>query len=184
MPPRLSTLAPVLAGLAALAGAALSSTPAAAQSDKIFFQSVNGQWSGPGEIVAGKYKGTKFTCDLTGTPMTGKDTGIKLDGFCRVGVFKQPMSATITQKGNSYGGSFLDGAEGKGLDIVSGAVTKDKAVVGITRKKLNGALIARLQDPSTMNVTISVKVDDSMIPVIGLSLSRQVDAMAVGAIKP
>ncbi|OLP61397.1 hypothetical protein BJF93_00145 [Xaviernesmea oryzae] len=184
MLPRLSTIAPALAGLAALAGLSLASTAAAAPSDRAFFQSVNGQWSGPGEIVAGKYKGTKFSCDLTGTPTEGKDAGIKLDGFCRVGVFKQPMSATISQKGNSYGGRFLDGAEGKGLDIVSGVVTKDKVVVGINRKKLNGALIARLQDPSSLNVTISVKVDDAMIPVIGLSLTRQVDNLAVGSIKP
>ena len=29
-----------------------------------FFQSVEGKWVGPGEIVAGKYKGTKFTCSF------------------------------------------------------------------------------------------------------------------------
>jgi hypothetical protein len=33
-------------------------------------------------------------------------------------------------------------------------------------------------------VTISVKVDEQMVPVIGLSLKREaVDTMAVGAIK-
>ncbi len=55
--------------------------------------------SGPGEIVAGKYKGTKFNCDLTGEPLGEKETGIKLGGTCRVGVFKQPMSAVIAKKG-------------------------------------------------------------------------------------
>ncbi|OBZ92379.1 hypothetical protein ADU59_26915 [Pararhizobium polonicum] len=170
------------ASLAALTGAA-SPAFSGSDDDKAFFEQVSGQWKGPGEIVAGKYKGTKFTCDLTGEATDGASTGIKLDGTCRVGVFKQPMSAVITRAGNSYTGKFLDGADGKGLDIVSGNVAKDKVVVGINRKKLNGAMIARLQDDSTLNITISVKVEDTMVPVIGVSLNRQVDGMAVGSIK-
>jgi hypothetical protein len=93
------------------------------------------------------------------------------------------MSAVITQSGKSYNGKFLDGADGKGLDIVSGNVGKDKVVVGINRKKLNGAMIARLQGDSTLNITISVKVEDTMVPVIGVSLNRQIDTVAVGSIK-
>ena len=168
------------ATLATVAGAASPAFSGA--SDKAFFEQVSGQWKGPGEIVAGKYKGTKFTCDLTGEAADGT-AGIKLDGHCRVGVFKQPMSAVITQAGKSYTGKFLDGAAGKGLDIISGNVAKDKVVVGINRKKLNGAMIARLQDPSTLNITISVKVEDTMVPVIGVRLSRQLDDIAVGSIK-
>ncbi|WP_426228212.1 hypothetical protein [Pararhizobium sp. DWP3-4] len=168
---------------ASLAALTCAASPAFSGDDKAFFEQVSGQWKGPGEIVAGKYKGTKFTCDLIGEPADGSAAGIKLDGTCRVGVFKQPMSALITQKGKTYTGKFLDGANGKGLDIVSGNVAKDKVVVGINRKKLNGAMIARLQDSSTLNITISVKVEDAMVPVIGVSLSRQVDNMAVGSIE-
>ncbi|KQS79184.1 hypothetical protein ASG25_11485 [Rhizobium sp. Leaf384] len=170
--------------IAALTLSALAAVPAPALAegrDQAFFEQVGGQWKGPGEIVAGKYKGTKFTCELSGEPTEA--TGIKLDGFCRVGVFKQPMSAVISQKGNSYTGTFLDGADGKGLDIVSGNVSKDKIVVGINRKKLNGAMIARMSDPSLLNITISVKVDETMVPVIGVALTRQTDSMAVGAIR-
>ena len=150
----------------------------AASRDKRFFQSVAGVWKGPGEIVAGKYKGTKFTCNLTGLPAEGKETGLKLDGTCRVGVFSQPMSAVISQSGGSYKGQFLDGAEGKGLDIVSGTVTGNRAVMGINRAKLNGAMVARIEENDAMNITISVKVEDRMIPVIGLKLNRQATAMA------
>ncbi len=82
-----------------------------------------------------------------------------LDGNCRVGIFKQPMKAVINSAGRTYKGKFLDGAEGKGLDIVSGKVTGQKIVVGINRAKLNGAMIARLQGKNTMTVTISVKVE-------------------------
>lgn len=154
----------------------------ASSRDRQFFESVGGLWSGPGEIVAGKYKGTKFTCNLTGEPAAGKSTGIKLDGTCRVGMFSQPMTAVISQNGNSYSGQFLDGAAGKGLDIVSGSVTGDKVVMGINRAKLNGAMVARLADESAMHITISVKVEDRMIPVIGLKLNRKVDPIAVGSI--
>ncbi|SSC73265.1 unnamed protein product [Ciceribacter sp. T2.26MG-112.2] len=157
---------------------ALAPVADAASRDKRFFQSVAGVWKGPGEIVAGKYKGTKFTCSLTGLPPDGDLTGITLDGTCRVGVFSQPMKATISEVGGKYQGQFLDGAEGKGLDIVSGAVTGDRVVMGINRKKLNGAMVARLQNDMAMNITISVKVEDRMIPVIGLKLNRQADAYA------
>ena len=172
-----------------LAAAALSpvadvaSNATAATRDKAFFESIAGTWKGPGEIVAGKYKGTKFTCNLIGEPTGDSSAGIKLDGTCRVGVFKQPMTAVISQSGSTYKGKFLDGAAGKGLDVVSGAVSEDTVVVGINRAKLNGAMIARVRDDKTMNVTVSVKVESQMIPVIGLTLTRQVDEMAVGSIQ-
>ncbi|ANP85791.1 hypothetical protein [Rhizobium leguminosarum] len=176
----------IVCGLAAAAlspVADVAPAATAATRDKAFFDSVAGSWKGPGEIVAGKYKGTKFTCSLIGEPTGDSSAGIKLDGTCRVGVFKQPMTAVISQSGSSYKGKFLDGAAGKGLDVVSGAVSEDTVVVGINRAKLNGAMIARVRDDKTMNVTVSVKVESQMIPVIGLTLTRQVDEMAVGSIQ-
>ncbi|MFJ6323605.1 MULTISPECIES: hypothetical protein [unclassified Rhizobium] len=156
----------------------------AAPRDKAFFQSVAGSWNGPGEIVAGKYKGTKFTCSLTGKPLDGSSAGVKLDGTCRVGVFQQPMSAEITQSGGSYSGKFLDGAAGKGLDVTSGTVNDGTVVLGLIRQKLNGAMIARVSDSKSMNVTISVKVGEQMVPVIGVTLKRaDVDPIAVGSIQ-
>lgn len=180
--PRTSLIAR-LSAAALLATAALAGPASAGPRDKAFFQQVSGSWQGRGEIVAGRYKGTKFNCSLTGDTPQAKGAGIKLDGFCRVGVFKQPMSALITQAGSTYKGKFLDGAAGKGLDITSGQVSGNKVVVGINRQKLNGAMIARLDGENIMNITISVKVENRMIPVIGMSLNRDVDTAAVGAIK-
>ena len=66
------------ATLAALLGAA---APAhSAGRDKAFFDQISGQWKGPGEIVAGKYKGTKFTCDLTGEAAAGCRTASSSTG--------------------------------------------------------------------------------------------------------
>jgi hypothetical protein len=175
----------IIFGLAAVALSLgdWTSTADAAPRDKAFFQSVSGAWRGPGEIVAGKYKGTKFTCNLTGSSLDGSSAGLKLDGTCRVGVFQQPMSAEIVQGDGTYKGKFLDGSAGKGLDVVSGTVSDSSVVIGLNRQKLNGVMVARLQDDKSMNVTISVKVEEQMIPVIGLSLKRNVDEMAVGSIQ-
>lgn len=183
MHPRLVSLISGVAVLTVGAVAAVAPQAEAASRDKAFFQSVSGVWRGPGEIVAGKYKGTKFSCNITGSPSPDGDVGMKLDGTCRVGVFQQPMSAVITQSGSGYSGKFLDGAQGKGLDIISGSVNGDKVVMGINRAQLNGAMVASLRGDNKMNITISVKVEDQMVPVIGLSLDRDMDAIAVGSIK-
>lgn len=159
----------------------ISAAPAlASDKDKQFFQTIEGQWSGPGEIVAGKYKGTKFVCNLAGSTPDNK-TGMTLDGTCRVGVFSQAMKATVTRVGSNYSGTFNDGAAGKGLDVTSGTISGNKMVFGLNRKQLNGAMLARIADPNTMNVTVSVRVEKELVPVIGMNLKR-IDNTAVGSI--
>ena len=148
---------------------ALIVLPAAA-SERSYFRNVQGEWSGSGKIVAGKYKDTRFTCNFTGNAPKG--IGMDITGKCRVGLFSQPMSARITKKGNSYQGEFLDGAKGKGLDIVSGRLRSNRLVVGINRKQLNGTMVANLKSRNKMNITISVRANNKLIPVIGLSLNR------------
>jgi len=176
-------LSRVLLLAATVAIASGGAAPAgAAERDTQFFQSIEGTWSGAGEIVAGKYKGTKFNCTFEGaTP--DKKLGMSLDGGCRVGVFMQKMSASVIQTSQvGYKGQFMDGAAGSGLDIISGNVINDRKVVfGIHRNDLRGIMQARLPNADTMNVTISVRVEESMVPVIGMSLKR-VDGTAVGAI--
>ena len=164
-----------------LAATALAApVPAFAIEDAAFFKSVEGKWQGPGEIVAGKYKGTKFVCTLDGTSPGGQ-TGISMDGSCRVGVFAQEMSAKILQTNGNYTGAFLDGAEGKGLDILSGRVSGDRVTMSLNRKKLNGAMLARLENPGLMHVTISVRVNKDMVRVIGMSLTR-IDQASTGSV--
>jgi hypothetical protein len=104
-----------------------------------------------------------------------------LDGGCRVGLFTQRMSASIERSGRSgYRGTFLDGSKGEGLDVVGGSVSRQQVVFAINRNALNGAMQARLADPDTMQVTVSVRVDDTMVPVIGVNLKR-VDKQTLGS---
>lgn len=171
----------ILTALASFATASALVAPAMAlDGDQQFFQSVQGVWTGPGEIVAGKYKGTKFICKLNGTTPSGK-VGMTLDGSCRVGVFAQKMSASIVRSGRSYRGKFLDGSGGDGLDITSGDVNGQKVVLAISRNQLNGAMTARMPSRNTMNVSVAVKVDSKMVRVIAMDLKR-VDDGSVGAI--
>ena len=168
-------------GVAIAATTAMSGGASASEKDKRFFSTVEGEWSGPGEIVAGKYKGTRFTCNFKGATSDGK-LGMSLDGGCRVGLFTQKMSASIEHKGRQgYRGTFMDGALGEGLDVVGGDVSNGKVVLTLNRNQLNGAMLARLPDDDTMHVTVSVKVDKQMVPVIGMNLKR-VDTRAVGSV--
>jgi hypothetical protein len=155
---------PSTTALLILAAASPAALPAyAADSDEQFFRSVQGVWTGPGEIVAGKFKGTKFTCKLNGTTPSGK-VGMTLDGSCR-----------------GYRGTFLDGAGGEGLDIVSGSVDGRKVTFSIARNQLNGAMSARIPNKNSMNVSVSVRVDRQMVRVIAMDLKR-VDDNSVGAV--
>ena len=169
-------------------GVAVASLPAttgpadASEKDKRFFRTVEGEWSGPGEIVAGKYKGTRFTCNFKGATPDGK-VGMSLDGGCRVGLFTQKMSAKVEHAGRKgYRGSFMDGANGEGLDVVGGTVNGRRVTLSLNRNQLNGAMLANLPDDDTMHVTVSVRVASQMVPVIGMNLKR-VDTRTVGAIR-
>ena len=141
-----------------------------AASERIYFENVQGTWQGAGRIVAGPYKNTRFTCNLSGRQPTR--VGMKLSGKCRVGLFTQPIEAVVAKSSGRYRGKFLDGAKGKGLDIISGRLRGKKLVLGIKRKKLVGTMVANLRDRNKLNITISVKVNGGLVPFIGLSLAR------------
>ena len=147
-----------------------------------FFQNVKGKWSGPGEIVAGKYKGTKFICTFDGsTPKAVQ--GMKIKGSCRVGIFPQEMSAEITKSAGNYAGKFLDGQGGDGMDVKGGRYTRDRLVVDIKRKDLNGILVANLRDPNRLRISVSVNHKGKLVPVIGMNLARQPDSTLTGSVK-
>ena len=105
-----------------------------------------------------------------------------LDGGCRVGMFTQKMNATVARKGRSYTGSFLDGADGEGLDVIAGSITPSRAVLTLKRNQLDGAMLARLASNNQLNITVSVNVGETLVPVIGMKLDR-IDSVAVGSVK-
>ena len=162
---------PIIAPIIAIFASMALTLPNAAAGEKQFFKGIAGGWYGPGEIVAGKYKGTKFTCNLKGNTEPGQ-IGMDINGSCRIGVFSQPMSAKIKKRGAKYSGRFLDGEKGDGMDVTGGRFTTSRFVVGLKRKKLDATMVARLDGRNKLNVTISVKVRGQLIPVIGMSLDK------------
>ncbi|WP_144409576.1 hypothetical protein [Martelella endophytica] len=168
---------------AALICASAQSATANDRADRDFFNDVAGKWSGPGEIVEGKMKGTRFRCELDGLPLEDGGTGFRLDGRCRTGMFSHPVTAVFIREGDTYRGQFLDGSEGEGLDVTDGVIEDGKAVIQLKRDKVTGALVANLLDAENFNITLLIKGGTRFVPVIGLSLKRETDALAVGAIK-
>jgi hypothetical protein len=106
-----------------------------------------------------------------------------IDGSCRVGVFTQPMNASVTRTGRGFTGKFLDGEAGEGMDVVGGRYSASKLVVDVRRKDLNGVMVARLSGEDKLNITVSVRVDKQLIPVIGMSLDRVDEATATGSLE-
>ena len=56
-----------------------------------------------------------------------------------------------------------------------------RCVFALNRNALKGTMAAKLPDPNTMMVTISVRVDNDLVPVIGVNLKRM-DSVAVGTV--
>ena len=157
---------------------------AGSASEAAFYTNVVGKWAGGGEIVAGKFKGTKFNCLFEGSS-ADSGAGIAIDGSCRVGVFSQPMSASFKRSGGRYTGKFLDGEAGEGMDIVGGRYSASKLIVNIRRKDLNGVMVARHTDDDKLNISVSVRVDNRLIHVIGMMLDRRggVDNVVTSSVK-
>ena len=66
----------------------------------------------------------------------------------------------------------FDGADGEGLDVIAGSVTPSRAVLTLKRKQLDGAMLARLASKNQLNITVSVTVGETLVPVIGMKLDR------------
>ena len=71
------------------------------------------------------------------------------------------------------------------MDIVGGRYSASKLIVNIRRKDLNGVMVARHTDDDKLNVTISVRVDNRLVPVIGMMLDRRggVDKVVTSSVK-
>ena len=97
---------------------------------------------------------------------------MNIDGNCRVGVFNQPMKASFVRTSSGYSGQFLDGEAGEGMDVIGGRFAGSKVVVDVKRKDLRGVMVANLTPNDKLNITISVRVQNRLIPVIGMTLDR------------
>nr|WP_272210797.1 hypothetical protein [Marinicella sp. W31]MDC2876713.1 hypothetical protein [Marinicella sp. W31] len=92
------------------------------------------------------------------------------------------MTAVFIRDEDGYRGRFLDGEKGDGLEVTGGSVNDGKAVISLKREDVEGALVTRLVSADDLNITLLIKGSTRYVPVIGLSLKRQTDPLAVGSI--
>jgi len=160
---------------AAQAGPAMAATNSGA-----FLQSVRGAWSGKGQVVAGRYKGIKFSCNFT-APDAADPDNVQFNGSCRTGIFSQPIKASISRRGGTYQGQFNKGAQADGMDITAGQINDRSMVLQLNRDKLKGSMTAQLSGENQLRVTLAVQIDDESIPVIGMDLTRAAPPATVAA---
>jgi len=140
--------------------------------ERLYFQAFEGGWSGQGEVVAGKYKGTRFNCHFIGISET-RQIGMSLDGNCRVGLFGQVMKAKIIRRpSGAFLGHFNDGAQAQGMDITAAHIGADHMQFDLNRQNLQGSMLARLEAQDKMSITLSVKVMGEFVRVAGVTLKR------------
>jgi len=137
-----------------------------------FLQAFEGRWSGGGEIVAGKYKGTRFHCSFIGTQNL-REVGMSLDGTCRVGLFSQMMKAKISRHPSGvFLGQFNDGAKAQGMDITAAHIGADHMHFDLNRQNLQGTMLARLNTQDSLSISLSVKVMGEFVRLAAVNLKR------------
>jgi len=140
--------------------------------ERIFLQAFEGQWHGGGEIIAGKYKGTRFNCRFVGT-LEHYEIGMTLSGSCRVGLFSQAIKAKVVRRSSgAFLGHFNDGAQAQGMDITAARIGADHIQFDLNRQNLQGTMLARLEAQDSMSISLSVKVMDAFVRVVGVNLKR------------
>ena len=136
-----------------------------------YFESIQGKWAGKGEVIAGKYKNTKFICNINGkTPET---IGMDIDGDCRIGFISQKISAFVEKNHNLYRGEFLGGAEGNGLDIIGGVLKDEKFTAYLVRDNLGGTIEINGQKKDNMKIDIAIEYQEQLYPIIVLNMVRE-----------
>jgi hypothetical protein len=164
--------------------AALSSAAPAAAADQAadFVGKFSGEWLGTGQLLFGPQFGTKFHCELTGTPSKSQLTfGMK--GRCWMGNISGPVNAQLRYNAetNSFYGEFMDGSEGNGVDVVGGGRVGEGFALRLSRGTTQGKLVAEAVNADQMTVMLSVrdKVNERDFPVVAMGFTRK-DATALG----
>jgi hypothetical protein len=92
------------------------------------------------------------------------------------------MNATVKRKGRSYTGHFLDGARGRRprrhRRLRYAGPRRADPEAQQARRRHAGSLASKNQ----LNITVSVNVGETLVPVIGMKLDR-IDSVAVGAVE-
>lgn len=160
--------------LAAALAAWLAPAAAPANEAEAFMRRYSGEWVGTGQLLIGPSSGLQFHCALKGDPSTELSFGMQ--GKCWMGALSAPVHARIRYNAETkrFYGSFMDGAEGDGADIV-GRRNGEGLAMRLTRGPARGSLEAAPIGDKQMKVVLSLydRKNDRHVPVVAMGFTRK-----------
>ena len=155
--------------------------PAFAGEASDFMERFSGDWLGTGQLLVGSESGLQFSCELKGNPSRSQ-LSFGMSGRCWMGNLSAPVHARLRYNAdtNEFYGEFMDGADGKGLDIV-GVRAGEGFSMRLTRGMAQGRLAAEAVNPDQMTITIFYRdrVNNRELAVVAMGFTRK-DASAMG----
>ncbi|WP_026379635.1 hypothetical protein [Afifella pfennigii] len=163
---------------AALALAAPLSVPSQAaevdQDAALFMERFGGAWRGSGRLLVGPESGLRFHCALEGDPSRSQ-MAFGMTGRCWTGSLSAPVYAKLRYSADQkqFFGSFMDGAEGDGANIV-GERAGNGFMLKLVRGELQGRLAAEPAGHGKMTVMLSLYDPGSgrTVPVAAMGFAR------------
>ncbi|MBZ8134728.1 hypothetical protein [Afifella sp. IM 167] len=171
------------AALAITAPAIVPSKAAAVDDDAaLFMERFGGEWRGSGRLLVGPESGLRFHCALAGDPSRSQ-MAFGMTGRCWTGSLSAPVYARLRYSSDQkqFFGSFMDGAEGDGANIV-GERSGEGFMLKLVRGELQGRLAAEPAGPGKMTVTLSLYDPGSgrTLPVAAMGFARpDADALPI-----
>lgn len=162
--------------LALLAGLVVGApAPARADDAADFMQRFSGEWLGTGQLLLGAENGLKFNCELKGDPSRTKLT-FGMSGKCWMGVLSAPVYARLRYNAetNRFYGSFMDGSQGDGLDIV-GARAGEGFSLQLVRGSAQGRLTADALNGDQLKIMLFYRDAKTRneLPVVAMGFTRK-----------
>ncbi|MCF1503312.1 hypothetical protein [Afifella sp. H1R] len=155
---------------------ALAPQPAAAADEDAvaFMERFGGEWRGSGRLLIGPESGLRFHCALNGDPSRSM-MAFGMTGKCWTGSLSAPVYAKLRYNGDQkrFFGSFMDGAEGDGANIV-GERDGEGFMLKLMRGELQGLLNAEPAGDGKMTILLSLYDPNSRrsIPVAAMGFAR------------
>lgn len=160
--------------LAAALAACLAPAAASAEEAAAFLRRYSGEWIGTGRLLIGPSTGLEFHCALKGDPTAELSFGMQ--GKCWMGALSAPVHARIRYNAETqrFYGSFMDGADGDGADIVGQRDGKGLSM-RLMRGPARGSLDAAPIGDKQMKVVLSLydRRNDRHVPVVAMGFTRK-----------
>ncbi len=158
----------------ALSAALAAAAALPAKADELMVR-FSGEWAGTGQLLFGPQYGEEFHCELKGNPSDSR-LSFGMSGRCWMGFLSAPVTAQLRYNAETrqYYGEFLDGADGRGVDIV-GARAGEAISLKLMRGALQGRITAETVSADQMKVMMYYRdvQNNRELPVVAMGFARK-----------